>query len=92
MAAAFHNWWHVCDVTHAATVFLCEGGARRRLPAEECLALLLAALTHDAEHPGTSNAFLARTQDPKVRARCFLRDPARHALCAFHFRGRELTS
>ena len=59
----------MCDVTHAASVLLCEGGARRLFPAEDCLALLLAALCHDAEHPGTTNAFLARTDDPKVRQR-----------------------
>ena len=65
--AAFHNWWHVCDVTHAVSVLLCEGGARRLLPAEECFALMLAALCHDAEHPGTTNGYLARVQDPMVR-------------------------
>ena len=58
----------MCDVTHAVSVLLCEGGARRLLPAEECFALLLAALCHDAEHPGTTNSFLARSQDPLVRA------------------------
>ena len=53
-------------MTHAVSVLLCEGGARRLLPAEECLALLLSALCHDAEHPGTTNGFLARSQDPMV--------------------------
>jgi hypothetical protein len=39
---AFHNFWHVADVTHAASLLLREGGAAGQLRTEEALALLLA--------------------------------------------------
>lgn len=56
---AFHNVWHIVDVLHA-TWCLVEACAVS-LPPADTLSLLLAALLHDAAHPGTSNAFEAAT-------------------------------
>ncbi len=39
---AFHNWWHIADVTHATSLLLREARAGEALRPEEALALLLA--------------------------------------------------
>ncbi len=63
---AFHNLWHVVDVLHAVHLLCTQttaaAGASPCLlasfPAEERLALYLAAVCHDVRHPGLSNAFV----------------------------------
>jgi hypothetical protein len=48
-------------VTHTSWLFLADGPLRRRqLQEVDWLALLLAAICHDLEHPGTTNAYQAR--------------------------------
>ena len=56
---AFHNSWHVTDVLHAVSVLLATapGALTTRLPPEDVLSLLLAALCHDLDHPGLSNGY-----------------------------------
>jgi hypothetical protein len=39
---AFHNWWHIADVTHATSLLLREARAGEALRPEEAFALLLA--------------------------------------------------
>jgi hypothetical protein len=63
----FHNWRHAFSVAHATWRLLDDEGApdapplRSRLEPLDCLSLLLAALCHDLEHPGTTNAFQVNT-------------------------------
>jgi hypothetical protein len=62
---SFHCFRHAFMVTHCAWRFLAADGAcgvstgsvRSLLKSLDCLALLLAAICHDLEHPGTTNAF-----------------------------------
>ena len=50
----YHNFWHCVDVAH--TTFLCLSKTRHRtaVTLQESLALLIAAICHDLEHPGAS--------------------------------------
>ena len=60
----FHNFRHVFSVMHIAWLFLEEEPELRRrglLQDLDCLSLLLSALCHDLEHPGTTNAFQVNT-------------------------------
>jgi hypothetical protein len=60
----FHHFRHAFAVTHIAWLFLAESATlRTRLLTEaDWLTLLLSALCHDLEHPGTTNAFQVNTQ------------------------------
>jgi hypothetical protein len=62
-ANPFHNFRHAFMVCHVSWLFLAEapGLRARRLQELDCLALLIAALCHDLEHPGTTNAFQVNT-------------------------------
>jgi hypothetical protein len=61
-ANAFHNWRHAFQVTHQCYLFLTDAALGSQLLGElECLALLLAALCHDLDHPGTTNAYQANS-------------------------------
>jgi len=61
---AYHNWWHVCDVTHAAYMLLRQTRAGTLLEEQEKLALMLACICHDIDHPGLNNNFLVKSRDP----------------------------
>ena len=59
---SFHNVRHVFCVAQTAFRFLIESHARAALLHDlDALALLLAAMCHDLEHPGTTNAFQVNT-------------------------------
>jgi hypothetical protein len=64
-------------IMHACWLFLTDLSVRNGLLEEiDCLALLLAAVCHDLEHPGTTNAFQARASCCDVccdvaRVRCW---------------------
>jgi len=60
----YHNSEHAADVTQSVNVFLTTGGLAQLLTPLEILALLLAAVVHDFDHVGFSNAFLVNTDDP----------------------------
>ena len=47
----YHNWRHVADVTQTAYALAVASGLMRAMPDRERLALLMAALCHDLEHP-----------------------------------------
>lgn len=48
----YHNFFHCVDVTHATYRFIALVGRAVGLTQAERLALMLAALCHDMEHPG----------------------------------------
>ncbi len=72
-------------MTHAAWLFLADSSLRQRALADlDCLALLLAALCHDLEHPGTTNAFQVNTQSAlAVRYNDASVRENHHAACAW---------
>lgn len=55
--APYHSLQHITDVTHAATVMMLKWRGAALLTADECMGLFCAALCHDLEHPGRTNAF-----------------------------------
>jgi hypothetical protein len=52
----YHNFFHCVDVTHATFRFIRLAGGRARMTPTEKLSLMIAALCHDMDHPGTSPA------------------------------------
>jgi len=65
----YHNFRHAFDVAHAVYVFLTHGqGAARFLTHLDIFALLIAAILHDVDHPGTNNHFqIARSSKLAIR-------------------------
>lgn len=59
----FHNFHHAFCVLQftAALLFKLPMNTQRSLPQKEIFALLLAAIYHDLDHPGTSDAFEIKT-------------------------------
>ncbi|KAJ1482889.1 hypothetical protein T484DRAFT_3635774 [Baffinella frigidus] len=57
---AYHNFYHVFDVTQTLSVIARRTGTFDRLNAWERFALLAAAFCHDLEHPGVTSVFLDR--------------------------------
>ena len=63
----FHTWRHAFTVTHVAWRFLDRDDMQRYgLKPLDKLALLLAALCHDLEHPGKTNAFMVNSGSPQA--------------------------
>ena len=60
----FHNFVHAFDVTQAAFCMLVQFNVRRFLSPLDQLALMLAAIGHDAAHVGFTNAYLIATSHP----------------------------
>eukprot|EP00854_Cymbomonas_tetramitiformis_P007663 gene7663-9127_t len=58
----YHNFEHAADVAH--TVYQLISTCFHDLSTHERLALMVAALAHDIQHPGQTNAFLIKTKDP----------------------------
>ncbi|KAK9831398.1 hypothetical protein WJX81_001157 [Elliptochloris bilobata] len=58
----YHNFFHCVDVTHATYRFIALVGRAVGLSQAERLALMLAALCHDMEHPGVNNAYLVNVR------------------------------
>jgi len=61
---AYHNWYHGVAVMHFSYLTLMSTKAGQFLNDLDLLALLVAALCHDLDHPGQGNAFQinARTE------------------------------
>ncbi|XP_078319355.1 high affinity 3',5'-cyclic-AMP phosphodiesterase 7A-like isoform X3 [Crassostrea virginica] len=57
----YHNSVHAADVTQAMHCYLQEGQLRNSIPKLEVMTSLLAAMTHDLDHPGVNQAFLIAT-------------------------------
>ena len=62
----YHNWRHVCDVTHTVYRYLSLTEDRVMPSQLEKFAMLVAGLAHDLNHPGITNNFLVTTRDPKA--------------------------
>lgn len=58
----YHNRLHGADVTHSVFYFLSTGGMAAKIPDPAVLGMLVAAMCHDAAHPGLNNKFLKATQ------------------------------
>ena len=56
-ANPFHHFTHAFMVAHQCWLFLRDDATRALLQDIDQLTLLLAAICHDVEHPGTTNAF-----------------------------------
>ncbi|XP_031780628.1 uncharacterized protein LOC100114896 isoform X2 [Nasonia vitripennis] len=59
----YHNSIHAADVTQAMHCFLQEEQIRRHLSYLEIMASLIAAVTHDLDHPGVNQPFLVATSN-----------------------------
>lgn len=57
----YHNFRHAFDVTQGVYHFLTVGRAAELLTPLDIFALLISALCHDLDHPGTNNVFHAST-------------------------------
>jgi hypothetical protein len=60
----YHNFQHAFAVVHSVFSILSNFGFSKFFTQLDILALLLAALGHDLEHPGVNNAFLIKTNSP----------------------------
>eukprot|EP00291_Cryptomonas_curvata_P008576 CAMPEP_0172201158 /NCGR_PEP_ID=MMETSP1050-20130122/29814_1 /TAXON_ID=233186 /ORGANISM="Cryptomonas curvata, Strain CCAP979/52" /LENGTH=330 /DNA_ID=CAMNT_0012878713 /DNA_START=158 /DNA_END=1147 /DNA_ORIENTATION=- len=56
----FHNWYHAFSVLQAAWMLLRGREVAHSLTALDRLAVLLAAVCHDIDHPGVNNDFLSK--------------------------------
>ncbi|XP_063983222.1 uncharacterized protein LOC135165656 isoform X4 [Diachasmimorpha longicaudata] len=59
----YHNSIHATDVTQAMHCFLQENKIRKNLSGLEIMASLIAAVTHDLDHPGVNQPFLVATSN-----------------------------
>ncbi|XP_052129533.1 uncharacterized protein LOC113204894 isoform X3 [Frankliniella occidentalis] len=59
----YHNSIHATDVTQAMHCFLQEEKIRKYLTPLEIMAALIAAVTHDLDHPGVNQPFLIATSN-----------------------------
>ena len=57
----FHNFAHAFKVAHQCWLFARDEAMRGLMEDVDLLALLLAAICHDLEHPGTTNSFQVNT-------------------------------
>ncbi|XP_078700678.1 high affinity 3',5'-cyclic-AMP phosphodiesterase 7A-like isoform X1 [Branchiostoma floridae x Branchiostoma belcheri] len=57
----YHNALHAADVTQAMHCFLRERKLGARLTPLEVLSAVVAAITHDLDHPGVNQEFLRKT-------------------------------
>ncbi|PHJ22547.1 3 5 -cyclic nucleotide phosphodiesterase domain-containing protein [Cystoisospora suis] len=60
----YHNFYHAIHVFQMCWMFLSACGCRSILSSVEQLGILLAALSHDVDHPGVNNAFLRASLHP----------------------------
>lgn len=63
-ANAYHNFQHAVDVTHTVYRYVVLTEPRTHVTQLEKFSLMIAALSHDLDHPGVNNAFLVNTRDP----------------------------
>lgn len=60
----YHNFWHCVDVTHTTFAMIQRISRKVQMTGLEKFALMIAALSHDLDHPGLNNAFLVNNKDP----------------------------
>ena len=57
----FHNFYHAFSTCHIAYLMMRSGGIASQMHSIDILATMIAALGHDADHPGFSNHFLVES-------------------------------
>jgi hypothetical protein len=65
---SYHNATHAADVLQAIHYMLRTGGAAEHLSDLQIFALLLAAMMHDVDHDGLTNAFHKQTRTERALA------------------------
>jgi len=60
----FHNFYHAFSVCHITYLMLRHCDCARFLTSLDIFSALIAALSHDADHPGVSNSYLIAMQNP----------------------------
>ena len=58
----YHNFFHAFCVVQFTGALLVQWNLRQELPAKEIFCLLVCALIHDVDHPGTNNSFEVATK------------------------------
>jgi len=53
----YHNWYHAVSCAQACFLFLTLGGADQFLESKDIFCIIVGALIHDLDHPGTNNDF-----------------------------------
>ena len=53
----YHNWYHAVSCANVCYLFLTLGGADQFLESKDILCIIIGALIHDLDHPGTNNDF-----------------------------------
>ena len=53
----YHNWYHAVSCAHASFLFLTLGEADQLLEPKDIFSIIMGALIHDLDHPGTNNDF-----------------------------------
>lgn len=61
---SYHNSTHAADVLHATAFFLTRERNQAVLDQMDQVACLIAAIIHDVDHPGYTNAFLINEKNP----------------------------
>ncbi|BHF76066.1 hypothetical protein SprV_0501916400 [Sparganum proliferum] len=62
----YHNWRHAFNVAQTMFAMLKTGGLQTLFGDLECLAIIIACLSHDLDHRGTNNQFQIKTMSPLV--------------------------
>ena len=65
---SYHNSEHACDVGLGVHIFITKCGLHGRLSHLELLALIVGAIMHDFNHPGTTNAHEVKAVTRRCRA------------------------
>jgi GAF domain-containing protein len=60
----FHNFLHGVNVAHKSFVIVTTTNAMRSLDRLDLLIVMVAALSHDLDHPGLNNAYCIKSKDP----------------------------
>ncbi|VDN09616.1 unnamed protein product [Dibothriocephalus latus] len=62
----YHNWRHAFNVAQTMFSMFKTGGLQSLFGDLECLAIIIACLSHDLDHRGTNNQFQIKTMSPLV--------------------------
>lgn len=62
----YHNFHHAVDTTNVMAWLVSLPRIRKILPDLRAFVLLMAALVHDLDHPGTDNQWEIKTQSPRA--------------------------
>jgi len=60
----YHNWWHAFNVCQTMFAMLRQSGWHEQFSKTDLLGLLVACLSHDLDHRGTTNSFQAKSKNP----------------------------